>query len=97
VAEVHRVRAELQLAMDSDRTSRARAETDLRTAIAVARQQGAYRLALRAAVSLGRMLAETGRTGEAGVVVRTAVHEIDGAVDQPDLRIAQSLLKRLQS
>jgi DNA-binding winged helix-turn-helix (wHTH) protein len=90
VAEVHRVKAELHLAMATDTASRGRAETDLRTAIAVAQEQGAYLLALRAAVTLGELLADAGRAGEAGDVLRTALSRVSG--EPPDVAAARALL-----
>lgn len=90
VAEVHRVKGELRLAMAGDTASRNRAETDLRTAIAVAQEQGAYLLALRAAVTLGRLLTDIGRVGEARDLLRAAVSRVSG--DPPDVAAARALL-----
>lgn len=90
VAEVHRVKAELHLAMATDTASRARAETDLRTAMAVAQEQGAYLLALRAAVTLGGLLADAGRGGEALDVLRPALSRVSG--EPPDVAAAKALL-----
>jgi DNA-binding winged helix-turn-helix (wHTH) protein len=93
VAEVHRVKAELHLAMATDTASRGRAETDLRTAIAVAQEQGAYLLALRAAVTLGGLLADAGRADEALDVLRTALSRVRG--EPPDVAAARALLDRV--
>ena len=90
VAEVHRVKAELHLAMATDTASRGRAETDLRTAIAVAQEQGAYLLALRAAVTLGGLLADAGRPGETLDVLRPALSRVSG--ESPDVAAAKALL-----
>jgi hypothetical protein len=87
---VHRVKAELHLAMATDTASRGRAETDLRTAIAVAQEQGAYLLALRAAVTLGGLLADARRAGEALDLLRTALSRVSG--EPPDVAAARALL-----
>jgi DNA-binding winged helix-turn-helix (wHTH) protein len=89
VAEVHRVKAELHLAMATD-SSRARAETDLRTSIAVAQEQGAYLIALRAAVTLGGLLAEAGRAVESRDLIQTALGRVSG--DPPDAAAARAML-----
>lgn len=91
VAEVHRVKAELHLAMTTDAASRGRAETDLRTAIAVAEEQGAYLLALRAAVTLGGLLAGAGRAGEAVDVLRPALGRVSG--EPADVAAARALIE----
>lgn len=89
VAEVHRVKAELHLAMATD-SSRARAETDLRTSIAVAQEQGAYLIALRAAVTLSGLLAEAGRGVESRDLIRTALGHVSG--DPPEAAAARAML-----
>jgi DNA-binding winged helix-turn-helix (wHTH) protein len=90
IAEVHRVKAELQLALATDTASRGRAETDLRTSIAVAREQGAHLVGLRSAVTLGRLLADAGRAGEARDLLRAALSRVSG--DPPDVAAARALL-----
>lgn len=93
VSEVHRVRAELYLAMANDGVSRRRAETDLRTSIAVARQQGAHLLALRTAVTLAGLLADAGDVGEARDLLKTALSHVSG--EHADAAAARALLHAL--
>lgn len=90
VGEVHRVKAELQLAMANGAPSRARAETDLRTSIAVAHEQGAYLVALRSAMALGQLLADAGRAAEARDLLGTALSRVSG--DTTDVVAARALL-----
>jgi DNA-binding winged helix-turn-helix (wHTH) protein len=95
VAEVHRVKGELRLAMASDAASRTRVEMDLRTAIAVAQEQGAYLLALRAAVTLGGLLTDTGRVDEARALLRAALSRVSG--DSSDIAEAKAGIARIRT
>jgi hypothetical protein len=90
VAEVHRVKAGLHLAMETDLASRTRAETALRTSIAVAQEQGAFLIALRSAVMLGGLLTCAGRAGEALELLRTALSRVSG--ESLDVIEARALL-----
>lgn len=95
VAEVHRVKAELLLAMSTDSGSRGRAETELRTALAVAEEQGAHLIALRSAVVLGGLLAESRRAGDAIGLLQSALSRVSG--EPPDVSSARALLKSLHA
>ena len=90
-AELHRVRAELQLMQGKD----TEAEVSLQKAIQVARRQQAKSWELRATTSLARLWQEQGRMDEA----RQTLAEIYGwfteGFDTPDLQEASALLEEL--
>ena len=100
-AELHRLQAEVCLAsrMQHGATSRKRqtlaadAETHLRRALDVARRQGAKLWALRAAVTLARLLAEGARAAEGRALLRTVCEELGEAGELADLRAARELLE----
>ena len=79
--EIHRLRGCLLLDEDFDA-----ADAAFQTAIATARGQGARILELRAAIDLGRLLRDRGRTEEAFAVVLAAVGQGDRLWDTPRLR-----------
>lgn len=58
--------------------------------MAVAQEQGAHLLALRAAVPLGGLLADAGRAGDALDVLRAALGRVSG--EAPDAAAARALL-----
>jgi DNA-binding winged helix-turn-helix (wHTH) protein len=91
-SELHRVRGELCLARSDEPGSRRRAEDDFRAAIEIARAQGATLFALRAAVSLARLLAATTRSAEGLALVAAALDEITEGRDLPDITEATGLL-----
>ena len=64
VADLHRLKGELRLAVADVSASWSLAEHDFRTAIRLAQEQGAHQLALRAAVSLARLFTRRGRGSE---------------------------------
>jgi predicted ATPase len=86
--ETHRLRGELLL----DQSPSA-AETELRAAIATAEAQQTRALQLRAAVSLGRLLRDQGRTDEALAVVTAATATAKGLGDTPEMVSARDLLR----
>jgi hypothetical protein len=86
------VRGELCLARRDEPGSHRRAEDDFRAAIEIARAQGATLLALRAAVSLARLLAATTRRAEGLAPVVAALDEITEGRDLPDITEATGLL-----
>jgi tetratricopeptide (TPR) repeat protein len=92
-AELHRLKGELLLIKDLGNA--AEAESCLRTAIEVARRQGARLFELRSTVSLARLLKQRGETVEA----RQMLAEINGwfteGFDLPDLKEARVLLEEL--
>ena len=86
--EIHRLHGGLLI----DRAVDA-ADAAFRTAIATARGQGARILELRAAIDLGRLLRDRGRTEEAFAVVLAAVGQEDGLRDTPEMAQARDLLR----
>jgi predicted ATPase/class 3 adenylate cyclase len=95
-AELHRLKGELLLDHSSDRTHDSteehRAEACFQQAIAIAADQHATSLQLRAAMSLARLWRTQGRTGEAGRML-SRVHDVftEGA-GTADLLEARELL-----
>jgi len=71
------------------------AEACLREGIEIARRQQARSLELRATLSLGRLLAESGRTREARGVVSEVYGWFNEGFDTPDLTEARILLEDL--
>ena len=87
-AELHRLRAEA-----SGRSARTRRPRPPRgRALEVAREQGGRSLELRAAMSLGRLLRDTGRPREAQALVAAAYGGFEEGFDTPDLREAAAFL-----
>ncbi len=87
-AELHRLRAEALRALGEDEE----AEAAARRALEVARGQGGRSLELRAAMSLGRLLRDTGRPREAQALVAAAYGGFEEGFDTPDLREAAAFL-----
>ena len=92
VAELHRLKGELRLASLDDADSRRLAEHDFRTAIHLAEDQGAHQLALRAAVSLARLLRRAGQRSEAMRLVVCARALVVEGGDRPDISEADALV-----
>jgi predicted ATPase len=92
-AEIHRLRGELLLELETpDET---RAEEALRRAIEIAQGQKARMLELRAAVSLGRLLRDQGRSAEARELLPGVYGWFTEGFDTPDLRATAELLAEL--
>jgi adenylate cyclase len=72
------------------------AEVCFQQALAIAREQDAHSLELRAAMSLARLHRENGRGGPAHDLLRTSYERFEEGFDTPDLRDARDLLN-LQS
>jgi predicted ATPase len=89
--EIHRVRAELLLALDDE----AAAETSLRKAIDVSRGQSAKSFELRAATSLARLWQRQGRTDEARDLLAPVYGWFTEGFDTRDLTEARALLGEL--
>ncbi|HEY6692194.1 MAG TPA: BTAD domain-containing putative transcriptional regulator [Solirubrobacteraceae bacterium] len=87
-AELLRLRGELLLAAGR---AAAEAETAVRTGLAVAREQGARSLELRAALALAPVLARDDRAAEARRLVTSALEPLRDE-DTPDVRAATALL-----
>jgi predicted ATPase len=86
--EAHRLRGELLAGRAAGP-----AEVALRTAVAVARDQQARSLELRAAVCLGKVLAGWGRHEEGRAVVDAAAARADGLRDTPDMRAVRDMFR----
>jgi predicted ATPase len=83
-AELRRVRGELLLMQ----SGAAEAEQCFQHALAVARDQHAIGLELRAAVSAARLARGRGRTGEARGILESVLHSVNEGFETPDYREA---------
>jgi predicted ATPase len=92
-AELHRARGELMLGRDAD--SPELAERPFKTAIAVAREQGARSFELRAALSLARLYRSTARPAEARAVLAPALEGLSPTPEMPEIAEAMLLSARL--
>jgi adenylate cyclase len=92
-AELHRIKGELLLIKDARNV--AEAENCLRTAIDVARRQGARLYELRATVSLARLLKSQGKTEEARKILADIYAWFTEGFETADLRDAKALLEQL--
>jgi predicted ATPase len=90
-AELHRLRAELLLAL-SDQAS---AEEQLHKAVAVAREQSAKSLELRATASLARLWRDQGKRAEAHGLLAPVYNWFTEGFDTRDLKEAKALLDKL--
>ena len=90
-AEVWRLKAECD--MRSGQT--AAAETKLRTALDLARQQHAKSLELRVVISYARFLVGRGQLDQARALLSQAIGEFGLEPENPDLAVAQALLETL--
>ena len=91
-AELHRLRAELLLRGGA---VAAEAEAALRRALEIARGQQAKSLELRAARTLARLWAGSGRTAEAKDLLAPVYSSFTEGLDTPDLTDARTLLSSL--
>ncbi|HEX2570202.1 MAG TPA: AAA family ATPase [Polyangia bacterium] len=92
LAEVHRLKGHCLFAQDRSQVEAAEAE--LRTALVVAREQGAKMLELRAAVTLAEIWEEQGRGREAGALVRPIYERFTEGLRLPDLLAARAVLEK---
>lgn len=92
VPDLHRVRAEALHRLDPKNP---RIEVEYRTALQLAREQGALALELRAACGLAIRLAEGGRAGEGAALLRPVFDCFTEGIETPDLRAAKALLNAL--
>jgi predicted ATPase len=92
-AELYRLKGELLMIKDPGNV--AEAERCLRTAIDVARRQGARLFELRATVSLARLLRDTNRREEARTMLTEIYNWFTEGFDLPDLKEAKALLDEL--
>jgi predicted ATPase len=92
-AEIHRLRGELTARLPYP--DQAQAEDSFRTALAIAREQGARGYELRAATSLARLWREQGRRGEARELLAPVYGSFTEGFDTADLKDAKALLDEL--
>jgi predicted ATPase len=92
-AERHRLKGELLLIQDLHNS--AEAEPCLRTAIKVARHQGAKLFELRATLTLARLLVNQGRRGEARAMITDIYNWFMEGFETADLKDAKALLDEL--
>lgn len=92
-AELMRLKAGFLVAVDPG--AGASAQQLLRAALTDATERGAGALALRAATTLGHLLADRGRMGEARKVVIPALAAIEGGEDTYDVVTAHELVDSL--
>jgi predicted ATPase len=93
-AELYRVQGEL-LAQVGGRHMEEEAEASLHQALAVARQQQAKSLELRAAISLGRLWQHQGKRDAARHLVGSVYHWFTEGFDTADLQTARAMLEEL--
>jgi class 3 adenylate cyclase/tetratricopeptide (TPR) repeat protein len=94
-AELMRLKAVFMLAAEPG--TAAPAEALLRAALADATERGAAALALRAATTLGRVLAADGRGDAARPAVASALAGIEGGLETADVREAHDLIDSLST
>ena len=82
-AELHRVRGELLLKREP--ANHAPAEQAFKTAIAIARGQGARSFELRAALALAKLYQSTGRPAEAHAVLAPALEGFTPTPEMPEI------------
>jgi tetratricopeptide (TPR) repeat protein len=92
-AELHRVRGEILLRRDP--TNPAPAEEALRSAIVVAKEQGARSYHLQAAIPLAKLYESTGRRADAHAVLALALDGFSATPEMPEIAEAMSLSARL--
>src|SRR5262249_41990321 len=89
-AELHRLTGVVTRGADEKA-----AEASFRTAIAIARGQGAKSFELRAATNLGRLWASQGKDTEAHALLSDVYAWFTEGLETPDLREARALLEEL--
>ena len=90
---IHRLRGEILLKRYPSNSLPA--EEAFRTAINVARQQGARSLGLQAALALAKLLRSTGQAAEAHAVLAAALEGFSPTLEMPEIAEAQALVARL--
>jgi predicted ATPase len=91
-AEIHRLRGELTARLPYP--DPAKAEESFRTALAIAREQGARGYELRAATSLARLWREQGRRDDARDLLAPVYGSFTEGFDTADLKEAKALRSR---
>lgn len=93
-AELLRLRGELLLLGEKPDSSRA--EDNFRKALDCAHRQGALSWELRAATSLGRLLRDEGRGGDARALVQPVYEQFTEGFHAADLVAAKALIDDLR-
>jgi predicted ATPase len=91
---LHRLRGEILL--ERDQADPAPAEEALKTAIAIAKQQGARSYELLASLSLAKLYQSTGRSADAHSVLAPALKGFSPTAEMPEIAEAQALLAELR-
>ena len=73
------------------------AEEAFRTAIAIAKQQGARSFELRASLSLAKLYQSTGRPADAHAVLAPALEGFAPTPEMPEIAEAQALLAAIEA
>ena len=92
-AFLHRIRGDILLKVDPKNP--VRAENAYRTAVAIARGQGARSFGLQAALKLAKLCQSTGRCTEAHAVLAPALQGFSPTQEMPEIAEAQALLEDL--
>ena len=92
-ALVHRVRGDILLKRDPKNPEPS--EGAYRTAVAIAKQQGARSYALSASLALAKLHQSANRAAEAHAVLAPAVEFFSPTPEMPEIAEAQALLSRL--
>jgi predicted ATPase len=90
---LHRLRGDILLKRDA--ADAATAEDAYRTAVAIAKQQGARSYELLASLSLAKLYQSTARPAQAHVVLVPALEGFSPTAEMPEIAEAQALLERL--
>jgi predicted ATPase len=93
-AELHRLRGEFLLRREADEAAGHEAEACFRQALAIARQQQAKSLELRAAMSLTRLYQKQNRQAEVRPMLAECYDWFTEGFDTPDLQEAKALLEK---
>jgi predicted ATPase len=94
-AELHRLNAEVLIALGSLQDSAIEAEALLHRSLAVARAQGAHLWELRASMSLAQLLRDQGRREEARDLLAPICAWFSESLDAPNVKTAGALLDAL--
>src|SRR5262249_13203990 len=96
-AELYRLQGELLMCREAGEVAWREAEACFRRALALARQQQARSLELRAATSLTRLYRKQGRQAEARPMLAEGYDRVTEGFDTPDLQEAKALLEQVGS
>ncbi|HEY4470472.1 MAG TPA: hypothetical protein VGN21_04820, partial [Stellaceae bacterium] len=94
IADLLRIKGELNLRL-SDPDAPIRAESEFRSSLDWARQQGALSWELRAGTSLARLLRDQGRSAGALALLQPIYDRFTEGFDTADLKAAKALLDGL--